>query len=94
MKISVSKSKNVGYAYLLKKFNIEAIPHWHISAINKTKVHCSQIDGNFVEDVYPSNYWPGDSIGDHLEFALKYDGVNLNYLFLILVLPLMLWVKI
>ena len=26
------------------------------------------------------SYWPGDSTGDHLEFALKYDGVNLGIL--------------
>ena len=29
-----------------------------------------------VESVYPQSYWPGDRTGDHLEFALKYDGVN------------------
>jgi hypothetical protein len=33
-----------------------------------------------VESVYPPSYWPGDRIGDHLEFALKYDGTNLGIL--------------
>ena len=33
-----------------------------------------------VEETYPATYWPGDSLGDHLEFALKYDGTNLGIL--------------
>jgi Fic family protein len=33
-----------------------------------------------VEFIYPQSYWPGDGTGDHLEFALKYDGVNLGIL--------------
>ena len=38
------------------------------------------MQGGQVESIYPSSYWPGDSAGDHLEFALKYDGVNLGIL--------------
>ncbi|MDB5318423.1 MAG: filamentation induced by cAMP protein Fic [Phycisphaerales bacterium] len=30
-----------------------------------------------VREVYSAKYWPGDTLGDHLEFALKYDGTNL-----------------
>jgi hypothetical protein len=30
--------------------------------------------------MYPAKYWPGDEVGDHLEFALKYDGTNLAIL--------------
>jgi len=33
-----------------------------------------------TEEVYPVRYWPGDATCDHLEFALKYDGVNLAIL--------------
>jgi hypothetical protein len=37
-----------------------------------------RIDSNegVIEEVYTARYWPGDSLGDHLEFALKYDGTN------------------
>jgi len=31
-------------------------------------------------EVYPARYWPGDTLGGHLEFALKYDGTNLAIL--------------
>ena len=30
--------------------------------------------------MYPAKYWPGETLGDHLEFALKYDGTNLAIL--------------
>jgi len=33
-----------------------------------------------IEEVYPPKYWPGNTLGDHLEFALKYDGTNLAIL--------------
>ena len=33
-----------------------------------------------IEEVYPPKYWPGNTPGDHLEFALKYDGTNLAIL--------------
>lgn len=33
-----------------------------------------------MDSVYPQSYWPGDDTGGHLEFALKYDGVNLGIL--------------
>jgi len=43
--------------------------------------------GFFVDEVYPRSFWPGDSLGDHLEFALKYDGVNLAFLDLLFQQP-------
>lgn len=33
-----------------------------------------------IEEVYSPKYWPGNELGDHLEFALKYDGMNLAIL--------------
>jgi hypothetical protein len=48
-----------------------------VAQVNSHKV--STADGT-TEEVYPSKYWPGDTLGDHLEFALKYDGTNLGIL--------------
>ncbi|MFH0800581.1 MAG: Fic family protein [Pseudomonadota bacterium] len=33
-----------------------------------------------MRETYISRYWPGDTLGGHLEFALKYDGTNLAIL--------------
>ena len=43
-------------------------------------VHRINSSESIIEEVYPSKYWPGDTLGDHLEFALKYDGTNLAIL--------------
>ncbi len=40
----------------------------------------STIQDGQEKTVYPESYWPGDRTGDHLEFALKYDGVHLGIL--------------
>jgi len=69
-----------GYAYLLKKFGISGMPNWHSSFILATGTHRSQVQEGLIEEVYSATYWPGDNVGDHLEFALKYDGVNLGLL--------------
>jgi hypothetical protein len=34
----------------------------------------------WIETHYPLSYWPGETVGEHLEFALKYDGINLGIL--------------
>ena len=69
-----------GYAYLLKQFGISGMPNWHASFVLSTGTHRSQAQEGVIEEVYPATYWPGDRVGDHLEFALKYDGVNLSLL--------------
>lgn len=69
-----------GYAYLLKRFGLKGMPHWHTSIVSSTGAHRSKISNGTTEDIYPIKYWPGEKVGDHLEFALKYDGVNLGLL--------------
>ena len=80
MGIHVSDHRPAGYAYLLEKLGIVGIPNWHQSMVSSSGMHSSMIQDGFVEEVFRSPYWPGETIGDHLEFALKYDGVNLALL--------------
>lgn len=80
MEISIPDTKSAGYTYLIKKFAIAGIPHWHRSSISTTSTHVARIQGGSVDEVFRASYWPGDTTGDHLEFALKYDGVNLALL--------------
>lgn len=70
-----------GYAFLVNKFHLNVIPNWHISLVNRYGgAKSSVIKEGKTETTYPSSYWPGESTGDHLEFALKYDGINLAIL--------------
>jgi len=66
-----------GYAALIERFGLEVIPSWHNSLIAASNLHKIEMVAGQVEETYPLKYWPGDTVGDHLEFALKYDGTNL-----------------
>lgn len=80
MYINVLESRPAGYAYLLDTMGLTGIPHWHTSFVSSSGTHRSKVQDRTIEDVYPIRYWPGEKVGDHLEFALKYDGVNLGLL--------------
>ena len=69
-----------GYAALIVQYGLQVIPNWHRSFVTNKGIHRIDTTGNVIEEIYPSKYWPGDDLGDHLEFALKYDGTNLEIL--------------
>jgi len=83
MEINPSEFRPAGYVYLLEKFQLSGIPNWHRSWISDSDQYASRKQGPKIDEVFRSQSWPGDQIGDHLEFALKYDGVNLSLLALI-----------
>ena len=80
MEINVLELRPAGYAYLVKKFELAGMPHWHTSFVSSAGTHRSKVQNGAIENVYPVRYWPGNKVGDHLEFALKYDGINLGLL--------------
>ncbi|MBD3167669.1 cell filamentation protein Fic [bacterium] len=69
-----------GYAELVRRYNLEVVPNRHRSWVATTGTHTIHTSGDIVEEIYPLKYRPGDEVGKHLEFALKYDGVNLGIL--------------
>lgn len=79
----MAQSRLAGYAFLLNKYRLEAIPNWHTSMVGSSGTKHVLILDDLVETTYPQSYWPGDSDEQHLEFALKYDGINLAILALI-----------
>ena len=75
-----STRRPAGYEALIERYDLQVIPNWHKSFVAATGTHRNESIGGVIAEVYPSKYWPGDSTADHLEFALKYDGVNLAIL--------------
>ncbi len=69
-----------GYSALIARYGLEVIPNWHSSTVINSGIHRIDTIGGQIKEVYPPKYWPGDMLGDHLEFALKYDGTNLGIL--------------
>ncbi|MBF0239939.1 MAG: Fic family protein [SAR324 cluster bacterium] len=80
MEINVLESRPAGYAYLLDHFRLTGMPHWHTSFVSSSGTHRTKFQAGTLEDIYPRRYWPGEKVSDHLEFALKYDGINLEVL--------------
>ena len=75
-----STHRLAGYAALIERYGLDVIPNWHRSFVAITGTHRIDSTGGVTCEVYPAKYWPGDTLGDHLEFALKYDGTNLAIL--------------
>ncbi|WP_045221709.1 Fic family protein [Desulfonatronum thioautotrophicum] len=80
MTLDTIRNRPAGYAFLIEQYGLSALPNWHTSSVSPTGTLRSIVQDWRVESVYPQPYWPGDATGDHLEFALKYDGVNLGLL--------------
>ena len=78
--MDTTQNRQAGYAFLIERYELSALPNWHTSSVSPTGTLRSTILDGQVESVYSQSYWPGDRTGDHLEFALKYDGVNLGIL--------------
>ena len=75
-----NQTKPVGYLALIERLGLKVIPNWHHSFMTERSHLEIHSVGGTTETFYPTRYWPGNSLGDHLEFALKYDGTNLSLL--------------
>jgi len=76
----VNGSTPAGYDALVASFNLQVIPNWHHSRTGQSNIHQAHTEGGQVVEVYPRFLKPQESLGGHLEFALKYDGTNLEIL--------------
>lgn len=75
-----ARPRLAGYAALIERYGLDVVPNWHRSLVATGGPHRIDSTGRVVAEIYPSVYWPGEGLGDHLEFALKYDGTNLAIL--------------
>ena len=75
-----ARLRRAGYAALIERYGLDVIPNWHRSWVTTRGIHRIESTGGVIEEVYPPRYWPGNTLGDHLEFAVKYDGMNLAIL--------------
>jgi hypothetical protein len=80
MKENFSGHKPAGYDYLILRFGLNVFPNWHSSFISEHGISRSYISNGKTTDIYPLSYWPGEGVGEQIEFALKYDGFNMGIL--------------
>jgi hypothetical protein len=70
-------TKPIGYEYLRSKYQIQSPQHYRASYISdkwRQEVHS---ENDRQEHYYPPTYDPGTNLGDHTDFALKYEGLDL-----------------
>jgi hypothetical protein len=71
--------KPAGYLLLRDRHGINCLPHHVESLITNGTRHTHSTPEKTVE-MYPKTYWPRESVFDHLEFALKREGLHLQLL--------------
>jgi hypothetical protein len=70
----------VGYEELRRRYAVSALPHFCTSFIAPRGRRRTHADTQQTTEVYPDAYAPGEADTEHLEFALKHEGVNLELL--------------
>jgi Fic family protein len=70
----------LGYNELIRRYDLEVLTPWCSSWLAPQGERKTHIEDNITTEIYPPRYNPGDSLGDQLTFALKYEGVNLEIL--------------
>jgi hypothetical protein len=69
--------KTAGYAKIIQQQKLAVIPNWHESYITTGQASRIEAPNGQVREFYPAAYDPDDELTAQLEFALKYDGINL-----------------
>ena len=68
-----------GYLRLRQRHGLNCLPHFVKSFVGQGARHThSTPDG--TAETYPRTYWPGEGDFEHLEFALKREGLHLQLL--------------
>ena len=72
-------SRPAGYLLLQQRHGLTCLPHYVESFISHgtRRTHSTP---EKTQETYPRNYWPGESDFEHLEFALKREGLHLQLL--------------
>jgi hypothetical protein len=73
--------KIIGYYRIIEMYSLQVHEPAMVSWVrSKGSERLSRVIAGRAEEVYPPRYNPGENWQDHLIFALKYEGVNLEIL--------------
>lgn len=74
------KLSPIGYSWLSQHFGVNPIPHFVESFVAEPGVRITeQVDGR-VREIYPHTVHQPETVFDHLDFALKREGLHLQLL--------------
>lgn len=72
--------RKAGYLWLKEQFQIETLDYWVTSYVLDKGSQRTELQDGYKKEFYRVNAWPGDAWHDHLEFALKREGLHLELL--------------
>lgn len=72
-------SRPAGYLLLQQRHGLTCLPH-HVESFVSHGTRRTHSTPEKTQETYPRNYWPGESDFEHLEFALKREGLHLQLL--------------
>jgi fido (protein-threonine AMPylation protein) len=75
--------KPVGYSELVRRYSLNVLPHYSQAFIAQKGRRKTLSDGHRKTEIYTRKYDPGVGLSDHLTFALKFEGLNLEMLSLL-----------
>jgi hypothetical protein len=75
--------KPVGWRELTRRYSLDILPPDSQAFVTQRGRRKTVIDGDQRTEIYTKNYDPGDALGNHLTFALKFEGLNLQILSLL-----------
>jgi len=86
MVLEHSNLEPVGYQALIERYALSVIPHFRSSYIVQRGRASAKKEGRYEIHCYPKGYLPADPKDplEQLEFALKYDGINLTIIYQLL----------
>lgn len=67
----------LGYAYLIQQYELIVPQHFHVSLYEESSIRRVVENSGRIVEYFPLSFLPKDDLGEHLEFAVKYDGINL-----------------
>ena len=76
---AAAPSRPAGYLLLQQRHGLTSVPH-HVESFVSHGTRRTQSTPEKTQETYPRNYWPGECDFEHLEFALKREGVHLQLL--------------
>ena len=78
-----SRLKPVGYSELVCRYSLNVLPYYSQAFIVQRGRRKTVIDKHRKTEFYTKKYDPGDNLGNHLTFAFKFEGLNLEILSLL-----------
>lgn len=68
----------IGYAWLAQRYPLDPIPHFIESFTAEPGIRLTEHVGNRIREIYPHTVYRLSSVFEHLDFALKHEGLHLE----------------